>query len=162
MHSDVPQENEQADEEISPASKHVQAENHIESVARSMQDQAQTHEYFYLVKAFTSSSSCVLIPLSPDATLSSCLKNQTILEFPAIQILKEPPQSLIDGFILDTKYAEQREKLLREVDEVLGDLPVKSESESAKAPGNVKHEEERLSRDKLLETLRRDIDGIRK
>jgi hypothetical protein len=56
--------------------------------------------YYYLVKPHTTGTEKVLIVLSPTDNLLDCLRNQTVLEFPTIQVLSSPPQSLPKGFIL--------------------------------------------------------------
>jgi hypothetical protein len=77
--------------------------------------------YFYLVKPHTSGARKVLIPLSPTDGLQQCLQNQTVLEFPTIQILTHPPDALQSHFILENdyldKFNEQRDEMQRLVAE---------------------------------------------
>ncbi|KAF2430510.1 hypothetical protein EJ08DRAFT_588775 [Tothia fuscella] len=77
--------------------------------------------HFYLVKPHTSGTQKVLIPLSPTDCLFTCLRNQTVLEFPTIQVLPQSPEELPSTFILENDYlakskAEQ-EEMQRLVDE---------------------------------------------
>ena len=60
--------------------------------------------YYYLVKARARSNCKVLVPLSPDGVLSKCLKQQTILEFPTIQVLSCPPAEIPADYLLERDY----------------------------------------------------------
>jgi hypothetical protein len=81
--------------------------------------------YFYLVKPHTSGARKVLIPLSPTDCLQQCLRDQTVLEFPTVQILPHPPNALPSHFVLEVdylnKFDEQRDKMQRLVAEI--DIP---------------------------------------
>jgi hypothetical protein len=62
-------------------------------------DNAGNH--YYLVKPRTGSTQKVLIPLSPFDTLSKCLNQQVILEFPSIEVSSKPPSELPSDCILE-------------------------------------------------------------
>lgn len=66
--------------------------------------------YYYLVKPRTTGTEKVLIVLSPTDNFLECLKDQTVLEFPSIQVLSSPPQSLPEGFILVNDYLDKFNK----------------------------------------------------
>jgi hypothetical protein len=81
--------------------------------------------YYYLVKPRTTGTEKVLIVLSPTDNLLDCLKNQTVLEFPSIQLLSSPPQSLPEGFILVHDWLDRFNKEQDEMKRLLleaGDL----------------------------------------
>lgn len=83
--------------------------------------------YYYLLKPRTTGTEKVLIVLSPTDSLLDCLRDQTILEFPSIQVLSKPPHSLPHGFILVHDWLERFEKEQEEMKCVLheaGDLDV--------------------------------------
>jgi hypothetical protein len=65
-------------------------------------DNAGNH--YYLVKPRTHCTQKVLIPLSPFDTLSKCLHQQVILEFPSIEVLSKPPSELPSNYILENDY----------------------------------------------------------
>ncbi|KAE9964710.1 hypothetical protein BLS_008124 [Venturia inaequalis] len=83
--------------------------------------------YYYLVKPRTTGAEKVLIVLSPTDSLLDCLRNETVLEFPSIQVLSKPPHSLPHGFVLVHNWLERFKKEEEEMTRVLneaGDLEV--------------------------------------
>ncbi|KAF2813347.1 uncharacterized protein BDZ99DRAFT_556893 [Mytilinidion resinicola] len=115
--------------------------------------------YFYLVKPHTSSNRRVLVPLTADQQLSTCLQNRVVFEFPTIQILSTPPESLPPQFQLDSDYLEQERREQLELGELLAlvkpldgmpiDGDVKTETGTTSIAG--------LDDKKILEVLRRDL-----
>jgi len=67
-------------------------------------DNAGNH--YYLVKPRTGCTQNVLIPLSPFDTLSKCLRQQLILEFPSIQVSSKSPSELPSDSILEKGYLD--------------------------------------------------------
>ena len=65
-------------------------------------DNAGNH--YYLVKSRTGCTQNVLIPLSPFDTLSKCLRQQVILEFPSIEVSSKSPSELPSDCILEKDY----------------------------------------------------------
>ncbi len=65
-------------------------------------DKAGNH--YYLVKPRTGYTQKVLIPLSPFDTLSKCLYQQVILEFPSIEVSSKSPSELPSDCILEKDY----------------------------------------------------------
>lgn len=115
--------------------------------------------HFYLVKALTSSTTRVLIPLLPTSTLDTCLRGQVVLEFPTIQVLKHPPNDLPEGFQLERAYIEETRRTIQELDEELGDLS--AYDQGVREAQLSKKEEEAFQDSKVLESLRRDVDVVR-
>ncbi|TKA38749.1 hypothetical protein B0A54_08713 [Friedmanniomyces endolithicus] len=60
--------------------------------------------HFYLLRPATTGTSKVLIPLHGQATLTECLKNRTIQEYPTLFVLSNSPQALPAGFMLHDDY----------------------------------------------------------
>jgi hypothetical protein len=94
--------------------------------------------YFYLVKPRTSGWDTVLIPLSPMDTFLVCLQNQTVLEFPSIQVLPYSPDALPVGSVTEVQYltrykkeAHQMQQLIKEEGEIDGDSDLKAEDRNA-------------------------------
>ncbi|QDS74632.1 hypothetical protein FKW77_009133 [Venturia effusa] len=80
--------------------------------------------YYYLLKPRTTGMGKVLTVLSPTDCLRDCLKDQTVLEFPSIQVLSCPPHALPNGFILVHNWLDsfnkEHEEMKRLVDEAGG------------------------------------------
>ena len=57
--------------------------------------------HFYLHAPRLPSYQPVLIPLASDSTLSNCLRNNLVLEFPSIYVLKEDPMHLPNRYITE-------------------------------------------------------------
>jgi hypothetical protein len=68
--------------------------------------QSSSKLYFYLLKPTTATASQVLIPLRAEATLTESLRNQTVLEYPTIYVLPNPPEALGESFMLEIQYVE--------------------------------------------------------
>jgi hypothetical protein len=60
--------------------------------------------FFYLVKIRTGYPKRVLIPVDAKLPLRDILRGQAVLEFPSIQILTQPPESIPDKFILERNW----------------------------------------------------------
>ncbi|KAI9728213.1 MAG: hypothetical protein M1828_004674 [Chrysothrix sp. TS-e1954] len=144
-----------------PSAKQLEDTNGQPQKANAPNKIKEEKLHFYLHKPYTSSSSRVLIPLSPTATLSTCLRGRDILEFPTIYALAQPPSALPSGHILEKDYFKQRQKLVREVDEALGEgykLPAVKEKDSARVEAE---DYSAPSDSRILESLQRDIDVVR-
>jgi hypothetical protein len=68
--------------------------------------QSSSELYFYLLKPTTATASQVLIPVRAEATLTESLRNQTVLEYPTINVLPNPPEAVGEGLMLETEYVE--------------------------------------------------------
>ena len=64
--------------------------------------------HFYLCKTHTRSIHTVLIPLASSDTISTCLKNRIILEFPTIYVLPSSPDLLPEPYISESQYFRRR------------------------------------------------------
>jgi hypothetical protein len=78
--------------------------------------------FFYLLKTGTTSSSKVVIPLDLGTSLTHCLQDRTVLEYPTIFVLPNAPDSLPDGFILEEDYNMIRKGEEAELKEALRSL----------------------------------------
>lgn len=97
--------------------------------------------YYYLVKPRTSGTKRVLIPLSPSDTFLTCLQNQTIIEYPSIQVLPSSPVALPVGFVTEEQYltrykkeAHEMEQLIKEEGEIDSDADLKADDRDAPLP----------------------------
>lgn len=118
--------------------------------------------HFYLLKPHTISSRRVLVPLPPSQSLSECLKDQVVLEFPTIQVLPQPPSSLPEGFMLEAAYLHQSGREAAELDGLLATVAAPTEygEYDGGAAGAAGGDEKRALDDrKILEVLQRDLGG---
>ena len=60
--------------------------------------------YFYLHAPRLPSPQPVLIPLTSDSTLSNCLRNNLVLEFPSIYVLQDDPMHLPNDYITEGEF----------------------------------------------------------
>ncbi|KAK3079049.1 hypothetical protein LTS18_005879, partial [Coniosporium uncinatum] len=118
--------------------------------------------HFYLVKPRTMSSRTVLIPLSRNDTLSHCLRQRVVLEFPTIQVLSLAPESLPDRYLLESEYESMSRKELGELDGLLAEMEthVDGDGGAGGEGGGVKADggpEDVIDDRKILEVLQRDL-----
>ncbi|KAK8156888.1 hypothetical protein BC567DRAFT_212366 [Phyllosticta citribraziliensis] len=116
---------------------------------------------FYLLKPYIPASQPrVLIPLSPESTLTEALRDQVVIEFPTIKVLPQSDAPLPQGFILEDEFYRQSKKEALELDQLLGpDGQIMSEANVGR-PGqdhrdNTDHDD--LDNKKLLEALKQDF-----
>ena len=74
---------------------------------------------YYLVKPRTTGTEKVLIPLSPTDTFLTCLQNQTVLEFPTIQVLGAGLEELPAGFVTEDSYASKFRKEAHDLEQLI-------------------------------------------
>jgi len=115
--------------------------------------------HFYLHKPHTTYPHPVLVPLSPQSTLSTCLQNRLILEYPTVYVLPQPPSELPSDFLLEVEYHKQEKKMIEELDQDerelgVGTLPVNS------VTGVSRDDEGDVEDARVLESLKRDLLGL--
>ena len=66
--------------------------------------------HFYLHAPRLPSPQPVLIPLSSNSTLSECLRNSLVLEFPSIYALQQPSSELPDRFITEDDFGKKMQQ----------------------------------------------------
>jgi hypothetical protein len=114
---------------------------------------APTPEHFYLLRPFTASKSIVLTPIDASKTLTECLKEQTVLEFPTIYVLPDEPQSLPAGFQLAEHYEKAQKAEEAEVDA----LVQRTNQSTGGALTAAREEEKPLDANSILDMLKRDV-----
>ncbi|KAK8192998.1 hypothetical protein IWZ00DRAFT_260529 [Phyllosticta capitalensis] len=117
---------------------------------------------FYLLKPYIPASQPrVLIPLSPESTLTEALRDQVVIEFPTIKLLPHPQGDapLPEGFILEDEFYRQSKKDALELDELLGpNGQIMSEAKVGRPDGEQRENtEDDLDNKKLLEALKQDF-----
>lgn len=112
-----------------------------------------TPEHFYLLRPFTASKSTVLTPIDASKSLTECLKEQTVLEFPTIYVLPDEPHSLPDGFLL----AEQYEKAQKAEEAEVDALVQRTNQSTGGALTATRDEEKPLDANSILDMLKRDV-----
>jgi hypothetical protein len=114
---------------------------------------APTPEHFYLLRPFTASRLIVLTPIDALKSLTECLREQTVLEFPTIYVLPEEPHSLPDGFLL----AEQYEKAQKAEEAEVDALVQRTNQTTGGALNATREEEKPLDANSILDMLKRDV-----
>lgn len=112
-----------------------------------------TPEHFYLLRPFTASKLVVLIPLDSSKSLTESLKGQTVLEFPAIYVLPEQPDSLPAGFQLSDEYEKVQKAEEAEVDVLMQ----RTNQSTGGALMAAREEEKPLNANSILDMLKRDV-----
>lgn len=112
-----------------------------------------TPENFYLLRPFTASKSIVLTPIDASKSLTECLKEQTVLEFPTIYVLPNEPHSLPDGFQLTEHYEKAQKAEEAEVDA----LVQRTNQSTGGALAATREEEKPLDANSILDMLKRDV-----
>ncbi|GES63818.1 HIT finger domain protein [Aspergillus terreus] len=112
--------------------------------------------YFYLHRPRTATKQPVLIPVDPQATLASALRDRTVLEFPSIYVLPDSPETLrttIDNppFLLEEVYLQSQPQAEQEQDDTTAEDTV----EGAHALGSV--DITNVDENKVLEVLKKDL-----
>jgi hypothetical protein len=110
-------------------------------------------EHFYLLRPFTASKSVVLTPIDASKSLTQCLKEQTVLEFPTIYVLPDEPHSLPNGFQL----AEQYEKAQKAEEAEVDALVQRTNQSTGGALTASREEEKPLDAKSILDMLKRDV-----
>lgn len=112
---------------------------------------------FYLLKPGTTSSSKVLIPLDPQATLTTSLQDQTVLEYPTLYVLPHSPACLPSPFLLEKDY-----KTIHSGEEDELSEAIKQAGPAMAARGSRGHDSHaapntQLDPQKILDMLKRDV-----
>ena len=115
--------------------------------------------HFYLHKPHTTSTSRILIPLEPSSMLSTCLKGQSVLEYPTIFVLNQPSTALPEGFLLEYDYRKQEKKMIEELDEDEKDMAPEI-ARAQQLSARLKDEGD-LEDSKVLESLKRDLANVK-
>ncbi|KAI4747555.1 hypothetical protein E4T50_02105 [Aureobasidium sp. EXF-12298] len=139
--------------------------------------QEKTH--FYLHKPHTSSTSTVLIPLDPTATLTTALHQKHVLEFPTVyaftsspstqkpaleaQATKDASDILPQGFITVQQYNEQRSAEDKELMGLMESIPEGQRKIALDGGifGGGEDKEETVDEKQILEVLQRDADALK-
>lgn len=144
-----------------PSQHHEGNENSVEKQAAGStepENGTTSTPHFYLHRPRARSKLPVLIPISPDKTITETLRGRLVLEFPTIYVLMESPELVPrEKFILEEEYIlKEREGL-----EVLDEL-----SDGADAAKTSQEEGEitdsgptQLDEKKVLEVLKKDLEG---
>lgn len=121
-----------------------------------VQDDVDTTLNFYLLRPETNAKDKVLIPLSRQATLTDCLRDRTVLEFPTIYVLPHEAASLPTGYTLEAQYLKSHQIEEQEFKEAVstaaksGVFEQAARKEAAAKPAS-------LDANSILSVLKRDL-----
>ncbi|KAI9809171.1 MAG: hypothetical protein M1825_002462 [Sarcosagium campestre] len=96
-----------------PRSKHSLDEGNgkdassTDSVPPSSENLSSPDTYFYLLRPRTPANIRVLAPISAETSITDCLKERVLLEFPTIYVLPFKPDSLPAGFMTEVAFLSQ-------------------------------------------------------
>ncbi|KAI9794342.1 MAG: hypothetical protein M1816_005411 [Peltula sp. TS41687] len=100
-----------------PERRSSASQSTLEEVGKS----SPQSRHFYLLRPLTSTSSRVLIPMSPTSSIADCLRERVVLEFPTFYVLPYPSDALPSGCVTETQYLgptnRERENQERDVGE---------------------------------------------
>ncbi|KAG2417678.1 hypothetical protein HFD88_008897 [Aspergillus terreus] len=121
-------------------------------------DRISSHRdlYFYLHRPRTATKQPVVIPVDPQATLASALRDRTVLEFPSIYVLPDSPETLRTttenpSFLLEEVYLQSQPQAEQEQD----DTTAEDTAEGTHALGSV--DITNVDENKVLEVLKKDL-----
>jgi hypothetical protein len=109
--------------------------------------------HFYLAKPATSTTSQVVIPQSSKSTVTEALQGRSVLEYPTIYVLLQPPNGLPPGFMLEEDYL----KTLPKNDPTIKPEPGEAEASRPNSVQTRVQTEERLDPNAILNMLKRDV-----
>lgn len=114
--------------------------------------------HFYLLKTGASSASRVLIPLAPEATLTACLRHQTVQEFPTLVVLPNAPGALPEGFVLLVDHLKRQRGEDDELQRLIGQTESRfNKAQASRGPQQQAAEQEELDAESILDMLKRDV-----
>jgi hypothetical protein len=111
---------------------------------------------FYLLRTGTTSTSKVLIPLDSSASLTQSLRDRTVLEYPTIFVLPQPPDSLPEGFLLDKEYNKICKGEEEELQQALRSLPQQAKQDTGRSEAK-DDVPSHADAQRILNMLKRDI-----
>ncbi|KAI5363094.1 putative Zinc finger, HIT-type [Septoria linicola] len=120
------------------------------------QDDVDPALNFYLLRPETNTKDKVLVPLSRQATLTDCLRDRTVLEFPTIYVLPHEAGSLPAGYTLEAQYLRSHQIEEQEFKEAMstaaksGVFEPAARKEAAAKPAS-------LDANSILNVLKRDL-----
>ncbi|KAF7585499.1 hypothetical protein BBP40_010796, partial [Aspergillus hancockii] len=123
-------------------------------------DQPSTNEntahrdvFFYLHRPRTSTRQTVLVPLCPTSTLTSSLRDRTVLEFPTIYVLPDSPETLSEDE--NAKFLLEKDYLRTQPQTELESADTSETDDEQPAPTSV--DISNLDERKVLEVLKKDL-----
>lgn len=101
----------------------------------------------------------VVTALDGTATITECLRNRRVLEFPTVYVLPYPPESLPASFITEENYKERLRQEYKDVDvaQIVRSVGATVGGKGALDGGIFASQEDKLDEKAILEMLRRDI-----
>ncbi|GIZ41727.1 hypothetical protein CKM354_000502300 [Cercospora kikuchii] len=121
------------------------------------QDVADIPLHFYLLRTGTNAKQKVLVPLSRDPTLTSCLKNRTVMEFPTIYVLPYAPDSLPKEYLLEEQYLKLQKSERQELRDAIAKAEKKGVFEHVSRAETAARNAPAMDANSILNVLKRDL-----
>ena len=122
-----------------------------------VEEEIDSSLHFYLLRPNTSSKEKVLIALDRKATLTSCLRDRTVLEFPTIYVLPHDSTSLPAGYMLEKHYLELQKSEKEELKEAVAKAEKQGAFDHARSAEASAKPGAQLDANSILNVLRRDM-----
>ncbi|PPJ51742.1 hypothetical protein CBER1_08207 [Cercospora berteroae] len=154
--SDVQPNSDSAETELA-ATQISQTEPKNSEKGPDQQDDGDTPRHFYLLRTGTNAKQKVLIPLSRDATLTSCLKDRTVMEFPTIYVLPHDRDSLPKEYLLEEQYLKLQKSERQELRDAIAKAEKKGVFEHVSRAETAARNAPAMDANSILNVLKRDL-----
>ncbi|KAB8234432.1 zinc finger HIT domain-containing protein [Aspergillus alliaceus] len=159
-HDPTPSTSQAPSQEVVPITESKEQPDNTPEVQTNQPSTQPTEEifshrdlFFYLHRPRTSTRQPVLVPLSPNATLTSALRGRTVLEFPTIYVLSDSPETVSGDE--KSKFLLERDYLRAQPEGKLESGETPETDDEQQAPGTV--DISNLDEEKVLEVLKKDL-----
>jgi hypothetical protein len=112
--------------------------------------------HFYLLRPATATATKVLIPLNVSFTLTVCLKNQLVQEYPTLYVLPNDPSALPEGFSLYSDYLQDRRREDAEMERLQKSTAHTGYVTASQTSGHTATDPAPLDAQSILKMLKRD------
>ncbi|CAK1358046.1 Box C/D snoRNA protein 1 [Cercospora beticola] len=155
--SDVHANSDSAETELAATQISQTAPNSNEEGPDHQEEGTDVSQHFYLLRTGTNAKQKVLIPLSRKATLTSCLQDRTVMEFPTIYILPYAPDSLPKEYLLEESYLKLQKSERQELRDAIAKAEKKGVFEHVSRAERAARNAPTMDANSILNVLKRDL-----
>ncbi|KAM3424605.1 hypothetical protein BST61_g6595 [Cercospora zeina] len=122
------------------------------------QSDQDARQNFYLLKTGTNAKEKVLVPLNRESTLTRCLQDRTVMEFPTIYVLPYAPDSLPTDYLLEEQYLKRQKSEQQELKDAIAKAEKKGVFEHvSRAETAARSTAPPMDANSILNVLKRDL-----